>query len=128
MSATDQRKQERAFGRSVGGVLVILGVYQLARGRGIPGASLAAIGALLVLLGTLAPATLRVPSRLWWRFSGALGWVNSRVLLSLFYFVVLTPLGAVFRLTGRDALSQRPADTTWVPYPERRGDHYEHLF
>ena len=128
MTSTDPFRQERAFGRSVGVVLALIGVYQFVRGRPAAGTSMTGIGALLAVLGTFAPAQLRVPSRLWWRFAHALGWVNSRVLLSLFFFLVLTPLGLVFRLMGRDPLSQRARETTWAPYPKRPRDHYEHLF
>jgi hypothetical protein len=121
-------KQERGFGRSVGTVLFLIGVYQLWRGRSTAGVSFVTVGALLATLGTFAPASLRIPSRVWWKFSHALGWVNSRILLSLFFFLVLTPIGLVFRLMGRDPLSRRGHATTWSPYPARGRDHYEHMF
>lgn len=121
-------RQERAFGRSVGTVLVLIGVYQLVRGRTAAGASLAALGVVLAALGTFAPAALRIPSRLWWKLAHALGWVNSRVLLSLLFFLVLTPVGLLFRLIGRDPLSQRGKGTTWSAYPRRARDHYERMF
>jgi hypothetical protein len=128
ITAEDLRRA-RSFGRSVGIALLLIGVYQLAvRGRATAGGVLAGMGALLAVLGTVAPATLDVPSRLWWRFSHALGWFNSRVLLTLFFFAVLTPLGLVFRLMGRDVLAQRTKGSTWLPYPQRTRDHYEHLF
>ena len=120
--------QERSFGRSVGSVLVLIGVYQFARGRPTAGVWMTSVGALLAALGTFAPAALNVPSRVWWRVSHALGWVNSRVLLSVFFFAVLTPVGVIFRLIGRDPLSQKPDGTTWTPYPARPPKHYEHLF
>ena len=122
------RRQERSFGRSVGTLLVLIGVYQFVRGRATAGFWMMGIGALLAILGTLAPTTLRAPSRLWWRVSHALGWVSSHVLLTLFFFLVLTPLGLIFRLIGRDPLSQRSGETTWSPYPERRPNHYDHMF
>ena len=120
--------QERAFGRSVGTVLALIGVYQIVRGRTTAGAWFVTIGAVLAVLGTFAPSALARPSRWWWRFSHALGWVNSRVLLSVFFFAVLTPVGLVFRLFGRDPLSQRATPSTWSPYPQRPRNHYERLF
>ena len=117
-----------SFGRSVGVALVLIGVYQFVRGRATVGVWLTSVGALLAILGTFAPAMLRVPSRFWWRFAHVLGWVNSRVLLTLFFFLVLTPIGLIFRVIGRDPLSQRRSATTWLPYPERPPKHYEHMF
>lgn len=121
-------QRARSFGRLVGVVLVLFGMYQAVRGRAIFGGVLAGVGALLAVLGTRAPAVLVVPSRIWWRFSHALGWINSRLLLTLFFFAILTPVGLLFRLMGRDVLAQRTKGSTWSPYPQRSRDHYEHLF
>ncbi len=128
MTRLTEVQQARSFGRSVGLVLLLIGLFQLWRGRTLLGGVMLAVGVVLVVLGTFAPAALRVPSRLWWRFATALGWVNSRILLSLFFFLVLTPIGLVFRLTGRDPLSQRAKGTTWSPFPGRPRDHFEHMF
>ena len=87
-------------------------------------------GILLVSLGAVAPSVLRLPNRLWWRFAQWLGWVNARILLSVFFALVFTPVGGVMRLFGRNPLSGHRPDTNWRPYPARRADpkHYEHLF
>lgn len=124
----NDRQQARSFGRSVGLVLLLIGLYQLWRGRVPLGIVMAGIGAMLVTLGTFAPMAITVPSRLWWQLSAALGWVNSRILLSLFFFLVLTPFGLVFRLLGRDPLSRRGHATTWSAYPAHGRDHYERMF
>jgi hypothetical protein len=59
-----------------------------------------------------------------------LGRVNARILLSVFFAVVLTPVGVAMRLFGRNVLSGDRPDTNWRPYPARRADpkHYDHLF
>jgi hypothetical protein len=49
-----------------------------------------------------------------------LGWVVSHVLLAVLYYGVVTPLGLVFRLAGRDILCRRQAagqDSYWTPKP-----------
>ena len=92
--------------------------------------ALLVVGTLLVGLGLVAPVALRVPNRLWWRVAQAVGWVNTRILLTLFFAVVLTPVGVVMRLFGRNPLRGADAQTNWTPYPARRRDprHYERLF
>ncbi len=107
----------------------MIGVFQIViRGRISAGVWLAGVGTVLALLGTFTPSVLRIPSRWWWRLSHALGWINTRVLLSLFFFVVLTPIGLLFRLLGRDPLSQRAGSSTWSPYPSRPRGHFERMF
>jgi len=121
---------ERSFGLSVGGVAI--GAAALAWWRGYPTVALvlSAAGALLVVFGLVAPAALRIPNRVWWRFAQAVGWVNARVLLTLFFVLVLVPVGLAMRLVGRNPLRASRAHTNWSPYPSRTRDprHYDRLF
>jgi hypothetical protein len=56
-----------------------------------------------------------------------IGWVVNFVILFLFYFLLITPLGLFFRLTGRDVMGRRfdpNAKSYWQPHcssdaPER---------
>lgn len=89
-----------------------------------------AAGALLVMGALVAPARLRVPNRVWWRFAQALGWVNARILLFLVFAFVLTPMGTVMRALGRSPLRDAAVGTNWSPYTARRRDakHYDHPY
>lgn len=61
-----------------------------------------------------------------------IGLVVSFMLLSFFYFLLLTPLGLIFRLIGRDALCRKfdsIKDSYWVPRrPPESIDRYFHQF
>lgn len=51
------------------------------------------------------------------KFAHALGWVNTRILLFLFFYLVITPVAVVTRLIGKDLLAQRidpDADSYWI--------------
>ena len=128
--AESRMPSERSFGLSVGMASVALGALLTWRGHDRSGALVALTGVVLVCGGLLAPAALRVPNRVWWRFASLLGWVNSRILLTLFFFVVLTPAGCLMRLFGRSPLRAVRPDTNWSGCDERRRDsrHYEHLY
>jgi saxitoxin biosynthesis operon SxtJ-like protein len=121
---------ERSFGLSVGLASIALAALLAWRGRDRAAMIVAAIGVVLVAGGLVAPAALRLPNRIWWRFATVLGWINSRILLTLFFFAVLTPTGLLMRLFGRSPLRPAHDDTNWSGYDERRREtrHYEHLY
>jgi hypothetical protein len=124
---------ERSFGVSVGAVLLVIAAVLLWRGRVTRAEVLGAVGAVLLLLGLVQPALLKWPSALWWRFAAALGYVNSRIILTVAFALVLTPLGLIWRMLGRDPLRRRrPAAgaSGWSPYADRYKDqkHYERMF
>lgn len=130
MSHIGRMPGERAFGLSVGAVVVAIAAWLTWRGAQPAGAVAAAVGTLLVGCGLLAPAALRIPNRIWWRIATVLGWVNTRLLLTVFFFLVMTPTGVVMRLFGRSPLRSARSDTNWSGYDERRRDsnHYTHLY
>lgn len=122
---------ERSFGLSVGGVLLLLAAYLFWRGRVLPAEVAAGTGAVLVVLGLVKPALLEWPSAVWWKFALVLGYINARVILTVIFFVVLTPIALLWRLLGRDPLARRrSAWQGWTSYPKRYRDprHYERMY
>ena len=113
-----RRKDLRKFGLMVGGILLLLGFFLLWRGRHATiQISLWAIGGSLIVFGAIAPKVLRPVYVAWMKFALILGWVNSRILLSLIFFLLFTPIGLIMRLFGRDALNRRmsgESDSYWV--------------
>ena len=92
----------------------------------------AAVGALLVALGLVAPRALYWPNRGWMGLAEALSFVSTRVVLAIVFFLAVTPIGLVKRLTGGDPLRRRAGSepSYWRPYPERQRDprHYEKMY
>lgn len=130
MNHPGQRPSERSFGLSVGTVSLLFAGLLAWRGHPRAAAAAGIVGILLLAGGLLAPTALRLPNRLWWRFATVLGWVNSRILLTVFFFLVLTPVGCLLRLFGRSPLRSVHPGTNWSGYDARRRDsrHYEHLY
>ncbi len=130
MSHTGRMPGERSFGLSVGAVVLAIAVWLTWRGSIQAAAGAAAVGLTLIGCGLLAPAALRIPNRIWWRIATVLGWVNTRLLLTVFFFLVMTPTGVVMRLFGRSPLRTIRSDTNWSGYDERRRNsgHYTHLY
>ena len=118
----------RRFGLSVGGVLLLLAALSWWR-RGFDLAPLAtvllALGGGLVGLGTLVPGLLGPVYRVWMTLALALGFVMTRVILTIAFVVLFVPIGLVFRLIGRDPLRQRPdpgAASYWIPRSDGPAD------
>jgi Saxitoxin biosynthesis operon protein SxtJ len=105
------------FGLLVGGVFTALGAILLLRHRSAAPYFLA-IGGFLIVAGLIAPRTLKYIYVVWMSLAIVLGFVVSGILLTLFFFLVITPIGLVARCFGNDFLSlklDRTAASYWIP-------------
>jgi hypothetical protein len=74
------------------------------------------IGGLLVILSFIAIPVLRPFHKLWMMLALAMGFVMSRVILTLLYYLVLTPIGLVAKLVGKKFMPlgfDKSANTYW---------------
>ena len=126
------RAQARKSALLVAAVLLGVAAWNLYRGRTAVGIVFAGLGAALVVAGLFIPAAARAFHVAWMRFAVALGHVNSRVLLTLVYYLVVTPYGVVSRLARRDPLRRRGArgGSYWVERKTTRQarEGFERLF
>ncbi len=99
-------KKLREFGLVVGGVLCALGILLWWRGRGSWPYFLAP-GTLLVITGAIIPVILKPLQKAWMTLAILMGWVMTRVLLSTLFYLAITPIGLILRLTGKDLLDQK---------------------
>lgn len=126
-------RREREFGLVVGGVFAMLGAWWLYRGKFASAAHIVLpLGALLVLLGLIWPRSLVLPNKAWMLLAEGMSFVTTRIILGVVFFLLVTPIGVVKRLSGWDPLSRRGArrDSYWQPYSERQRDprHYEKMY
>lgn len=125
-------KEVRKFGLLFAALGVLAGAYMAWKGSRslwIP----FGLAGIFLLTGLAIPRVLRPFYVAWMRFASILAWINTRVLLSVFFFLVLTPVGLVMRLLGKDLLDKkidRAAQSYWVKQPPGVKGHqsYEHLF
>ena len=73
-----------------------------------------ALGLLLVGLFFRWPAAKLAGA--WLGLSAVLGAINSKILLTLVYYLVLTPIALLYRLTHRDPLSLKRVDDSGRSY------------
>jgi Saxitoxin biosynthesis operon protein SxtJ len=96
----------RRFGIIVGAVLLLLGKLLLLGDRKAGGPFLS-LGALLLLVAAFAPWVLRYLYRPWMTVAFALSWLVTRVILTLLFFLIVTPIGLLQRLCGKRPLEFR---------------------
>lgn len=111
----------RKFGLLVGGVFVVLGLLFLWRHPARSPYFLVP-GGLLMTCGTLLPRALKQIYLAWMSVAFVLGFIVSHVILALFFFLVLTPIGLVARLAGKDFLSlklDRQAASYWIRHERK---------
>jgi carbamoyltransferase len=94
----------RRFGFTVGSVMILLGSVFLWRQHHITGWSFTSLGSLVVISAGFAPAALKYLHLHWMMLSLALGWIMSRVLLTIVFFLVVTPIGLIQRLFGKRSI------------------------
>ena len=76
-----------------------------------------AVAAFVPKLGRIAYLAVYLPTSI-------IGYVVSNVMLTLMFFLVVTPLGIVMKLMGKDVLQQRKPNrkTQWTPVKETRNE------
>ena len=122
--AEPSTRQLRKFGLTVGGVFLLLGGISRWRGHTTPPMVFWTIGTALVIPGAVAPRILGPVERAWMRFAEVLGHFNARVILTVLYFVVVTPIGFVLRWF-KDPLDRTLADgrsSEWIVRPTEAVD------
>ncbi len=124
-------KELRKFGLIVGGIFLIIGGWPLVwRGGDIRLWALW-LGAILVPVGLVVPAALAPVFRIWMKVGHVLGWINTRIILGILFFGLITPMGIVMRLFGWDSMRRvlvRDAQTYRVIRQPRPRSHMTRQF
>lgn len=124
--------QARKTALVVGGALLLLAAWNLYRGRQSYVYILGGAACALFLTGLLLPSVARRFHIFWMKVATVLGYINSRILLSLMFYGVFTPYGLALRFFGRDPLHRRGAhgESYWIPRKVTRQSkkQFERLF
>ena len=123
----------RKFGITVGGVFGLLALWFWWRHKPFYPFLLIPAAPLLVL-GLIYPKTLRGVYLAWMSLALVLGLIVSTVVLTLFFYLIVTPIGLLARLLGNDFLNRkwdRQAASYWIPRDRsapRQNRDYEQQF
>jgi hypothetical protein len=108
---------DRSFGLVFAAVFLFIACSPLFH-RELPRWWALGIAVVFAIIAIWKPALLAVPNRLWTKLGVLLGKVVSPIALGILFYGVITPIGAVMRLAGKDPLRLKldsAADSYWIP-------------
>lgn len=112
---SETKKDLWKFGLTVGGVLLAIGLVLFYFEK--PAAIyFAVIGGLLILFGALFPKILKPLNRIWMSLAIILGFIMSRVILTILFYLVLTPIAILAKIVGKKFIVMKydkSANTYW---------------
>ena len=114
---------EKSFGVVFSVVFSLIGLYPMIDGGDVYLWAIG-IGIIFIALAYLAPKTLSMPNRLWFKFGILLGSIIAPIVMALVYFVTVLPTGLIMRLLGKDLLKQKldkNAKSYWIKRSEPIG-------
>ncbi|MFA5255989.1 MAG: SxtJ family membrane protein [Candidatus Omnitrophota bacterium] len=78
-----------------------------------------AVSCAFFMTGSLLPALLKPVYIIWMRFAFILGWINTRIILIIIFYLVFTPVGLLMRLLRIDPLQRRDKRATYWEEKEK---------
>lgn len=122
----------RKFGLLVGGIFVVLAIFLFWRGHSpVFTYVFGVIGAILLLAGAFCPRGLRPVYKVWMGMALAMGWLVSRVLLVLLFYIIMTTIGLIGRLFRKEFLDVRfkdGRDSYWLKRDTGKRVNYEKMY
>ena len=99
-------KQLRSFGLTVGGIFAVIGIWPVVfRGEDPRWWAMVVAGCLLVP-AVVFPKSLFWINKGWMTVGHVMGWINTRIILSVVFYVIVTPIGILRRLLGKDPMGR----------------------
>ncbi len=129
-----KRKQLQSFGKiALAASAVIPLLFYLLKGVAIQWALIIfAVGFIIFLISMISLKLTKMIYLGLTLVTLPIGWVVSFILLAIFYYLLLAPLGLIFRLMGRDALCRKfdpKAKSYWLSrQPPKGPEQYFHQF
>ncbi len=100
-------KELREFGLLMAGFIAVLFglIIPLLRAHSLPVLPWIIAGVFIVL-ALLLPKSLEPVYQIWMKIGFVLGWLNSRIILSFIFFIILTPMALMMKVIKRDTMAR----------------------
>ena len=91
------KKDIQKFSYLIGGILILIALYILWKGTA-DHRILLGIGIGTILVGIVIPMILKPVYYIWMVFANILGWIMTRVILSIVFYLIVTPIGLIAKI------------------------------
>lgn len=72
------------------------------------------VAGVLWVWGLLVPATLHPVYRGWMAFGHVLGWINTRIILGIMFYLMFVPAGFIMKLLRKDPMARKLRKETYT--------------
>ena len=103
-SIKSSKKDLKNFGVTIGFILLMIGAFLFIREKDSC-IYFFSIGSILIIVGVITPVILKSIYKIWMIFAVIIGWIMTRVILSILFFSIITTIGIFTRLIGKDFLN-----------------------
>ncbi|MGJ8635972.1 MAG: SxtJ family membrane protein [Phycisphaerales bacterium] len=122
-------KEGRKFAFTLGIAFAVIGFLFAWRWGHSVGLVLWIISGVLMISGVLIPTRLGGVSRMWLALGEAISKVTSPIIMAIMYYLILTPVGFLMRLSGKNPLRHKEHDGGyWLPTKKSRIEDLENQF
>ena len=96
----------KKFAMTLGFAFLVIAVFIIVRHKYSP-LPVLIIAAIFFIMRLVAPVLLKPVYIAWMKLAYLLGWVNTRLILIIIFYLVFTPIGLVMKLFGIDPLERK---------------------
>ena len=97
------KKELRSFGITIGVILLLIAGFLFIKEKELFQIFIYIAGS-FIGLGIIIPFILKPIYLVWMIFAVLLGWFMTRVILSLLFYMIISPIGLFLRVFGKDIL------------------------
>jgi multisubunit Na+/H+ antiporter MnhG subunit len=109
----------RKFGMTMGAAFLVISSIFLFRQKHSGAVYSLIISCAFFITGSTLPIALKPVYIIWMRLAFILGWVNTRIILILMFYLIFTPVGLFMRLFGIDPLERDKKGPTYWKVKEK---------
>lgn len=85
------------------------------------------LGGAVILLALVWPPLLKPLYHAWMKFGEVAGWINTRIILFILFYLVVFPVGLVMKLFGADPLHRKAEASAQSYRVEREASDKSHM-
>lgn len=100
------RKSLKKFGVTMGTAFLVIGTIIFLKHKQINQVA-GALSAAFFLSAFTLPGALKPLYIFWMRLALVLSWINTRLILTALFYLILTPIGLLMRIFGADLLNRK---------------------